>query len=234
MARLGVPLPKEAQALPEEGYTPLYLAEEGRLLAAFAVSDPPRPEAQEAVAALKALGLRPILLTGDHEAPARRVAEALGIPEVQAGLRPEGKVEAIRRLQESGRKVLFVGDGINDAAALAQADVGLAMGSGTDIALEAGDVVLLKPDLRGVPEAILLARRTLRTIHLNFFWAYAYNALLIPVAAGALYPFTGLLLNPMLAALAMSLSSLFVVGNSLRLRAYNPRLTALPYPGDRR
>jgi Cu+-exporting ATPase len=196
MARLGVPLPKEAQALPEEGYTPLYLAEEGRLLAAFAVSDPPRPEAQEAVAALKALGLRPILLTGDHEAPARRVAEALGIPEVQAGLRPEGKVEAIRRLQESGRKVLFVGDGINDAAALAQADVGLAMGSGTDIALEAGDVVLLKPDLRGVPEAILLARRTLRTIHLNFFWAYAYNALLIPVAAGALYPFTGLLLNP--------------------------------------
>jgi Cu+-exporting ATPase len=234
MARLGVPLPKEAQALPEEGYTPLYLAEEGRLLTAFAVSDPPRPEAQEAVAALKALGLRPILLTGDHEAPAHRVAEALGIPEVQAGLRPEGKVEAIRRLQESGRKVLFVGDGINDAAALAQADVGLAMGSGTDIALEAGDVVLLKPDLRGVPEAILLARRTLRTIYLNFFWAYAYNALLIPVAAGALYPFTGLLLNPMLAALAMSLSSLFVVGNSLRLRAYNPRLTALPYPGDRR
>jgi Cu+-exporting ATPase len=222
MARLGVPLPKEAQALPEEGYTPLYLAEEGQLLAAFAVSDPPRPEAKEAVAALKALGLRPMLLTGDHEAPARRVAEALGIPEVQAGLRPEGKVEAIRRLQESGRKVLFVGDGINDAAALAQADVGLAMGSGTDIALEAGDVVLLKPDLRGVPEAILLARRTLRTIHLNFFWAYAYNALLIPVAAGALYPFTGLLLNPMLAALAMSLSSLFVVGNSLRLRAFTP------------
>jgi Cu+-exporting ATPase len=222
MARLGVPLPKEAQALPEEGYTPLYLAEEGRLLAAFAVSDPPRPEAQEAVAALKALGLRPILLTGDHEAPAQRVAEALGIPEVQAGLRPEGKVEALRRLQESGRKVLFVGDGINDAAALAQADVGLAMGSGTDIALEAGDVVLLKPDLRGVPEAILLARKTLRTIYLNFFWAYAYNALLIPVAAGALYPFTGLLLNPMLAALAMSLSSLFVVGNSLRLRAFTP------------
>jgi Cu+-exporting ATPase len=222
MARLGVPLPKEAQALPEEGYTPLYLAEEGRLLAAFAVSDPPRPEAQEAVAALKALGLRVILLTGDHPVPAQRVAEALGIAEVQAGVRPEGKVEAVRRLQAKGRKVVFVGDGINDAAALAQADVGLAMGSGTDIALEAGDVVLLKPDLRGVPEAILLARRTLRTIYLNFFWAYAYNALLIPVAAGALYPFTGLLLNPMLAALAMSLSSLFVVGNSLRLRAFTP------------
>jgi Cu+-exporting ATPase len=232
MERLGVSLPEAARALPEKGHTPLYLVEEGHLLAAFAVFDPPRPEAQEAVAALKALGLRVILLTGDHPVPAQRVAEALGIAEVQAGVRPEGKVEAVRRLQAKGRKVLFVGDGINDAAALAQADVGIALGSGTDIALEAGDVVLLKPDLQGVPEAILLARKTLRTIYLNFFWAYAYNALLIPVAAGALYPFTGLLLNPMLAALAMSLSSLFVVGNSLRLRAYNPRLTALPYPGD--
>jgi Cu+-exporting ATPase len=228
MERLGIPLPEEAKALPEAGYTPLYLAEEGRCLAAFAVFDPPKPEAQEAIVALKALGLRVVLLTGDHEVPARRVAEALGILEVQARVRPEGKVEAIRKLQGEGRKVVFVGDGINDAAALAQADVGLALGSGTDIALEAGDVVLLKPDLRGVPEAILLARKTLRTIYLNFFWAYAYNVLLIPVAAGALYPFTGLLLNPMLAAAAMSVSSLFVVGNSLRLRTYNPRLTALP------
>jgi Cu+-exporting ATPase len=222
MERLGVSLPEAARALPEKGHTPLYLVEEGHLLAAFAVFDPPKPEAKEAVAALKALGLRVILLTGDHPVPAQRVAEALGIAEVQAGVRPEGKVEAVRRLQAKGRKVVFVGDGINDAAALAQADVGIALGSGTDIALEAGDVVLLKPDLRGVPEAILLARRTLRTIHLNFFWAYAYNVLLIPVAAGALYPFTGLLLNPMLAALAMSLSSLFVVTNSLRLRAFTP------------
>ncbi|BCZ95225.1 copper-translocating P-type ATPase [Thermus thermophilus] len=224
--RLGVPLPEEAKALPEEGYTPLYLVEGTRLLAAFAVFDPPRPEAQEAVAALKALGLKLVLLTGDHPAPARRVAEALGIPEVLAGVRPEGKVEAIRRLQAEGRKVVFVGDGINDAAALAQADVGLAMGSGTDIALEAGDVVLLTPDLRGVVNAVRLARRTLRTIYLNFFWAYAYNVVLIPVAAGALYPFTGLLLNPMLAAAAMSLSSLFVLTNSLRLRSFRPQ--ALP------
>ncbi|WP_022799220.1 heavy metal translocating P-type ATPase [Thermus islandicus] len=222
MDRLGIPLPEEARALPETGYTPLYLAEEGRLLSAFAVFDPPRPEAKEAVAALKALGLRPLLLTGDHPAPAKRVAEAVGIPEVLAGVRPEGKVEAVKRLQESGRKVVFVGDGINDAAALAQADVGLAMGSGTDIALEAGDAILLIPDLRGVVNAILLARRTLRTIYLNFFWAYAYNVLLIPVAAGALYPFTGLLLNPMLAAAAMSLSSLFVLTNSLRLRGFRP------------
>lgn len=226
MERLGVPLPEEAKALPEEGYTPLYLVEGTRLLAAFAVFDPPRPEAQEAVAALKALGLKLVLLTGDHPAPARRVAEALGIPEVLAGVRPEGKVEAIRRLQAEGRKVVFVGDGINDAAALAQADVGLAMGSGTDIALEAGDVVLLTPDLRGVVNAVRLARRTLRTIYLNFFWAYAYNVVLIPVAAGALYPFTGLLLNPMLAAAAMSLSSLFVLTNSLRLRGFRPQ--ALP------
>ncbi|VCU54378.1 Copper-transporting P-type ATPase [Thermus thermophilus] len=226
MERLGVPLPEEAKALPEEGYTPLYLVEGTKLLAAFAVFDPPRPEAQEAVAALKALGLKLVLLTGDHPAPARRVAEALGIPEVLAGVKPEGKVEAIRRLQAEGRKVVFVGDGINDAAALAQADVGLAMGSGTDIALEAGDVVLLTPDLRGVVNAVRLARRTLRTIYLNFFWAYAYNVVLIPVAAGALYPFTGLLLNPMLAAAAMSLSSLFVLTNSLRLRGFRPQ--ALP------
>ncbi len=226
MARLGVPLPQEAQALAEEGYTPLYLAEGTRLLCAFAVFDPPRPEAQEVVAALKGLGLKLVLLTGDHPAPAKRVAEALGIPEVLAGVRPEGKVEAIRRLQAEGRKVAFVGDGINDAAALAQADVGLAMGSGTDIALEAGDVILLNPDLRGVVNAVRLARRTLRTIYLNFFWAYAYNVVLIPVAAGALYPFFGLLLNPMLAAAAMSLSSLFVLTNSLRLRGFRPQ--ALP------
>ncbi|MGC8905659.1 heavy metal translocating P-type ATPase, partial [Thermus sp.] len=175
MERLGVPLPEEAKALPEEGYTPLYLAEEGRLLAAFAVFDPPRPEAKAVVEALKALGLKPVLLTGDHPVPARRVAEALGIPQVLAGVRPQGKVEAIRRLQAEGRKVVFVGDGINDAAALAQADVGIALATGSDIALEAGDAILLTPDLRGVVSALLLARRTLRTIYLNFFWAYAYN-----------------------------------------------------------
>ncbi|GGN02381.1 copper-translocating P-type ATPase [Thermus composti] len=222
MERLGVALPQEALALAEKGYTPLYLSDGERLLAAFAVFDPPRPEAKEVVAALKALGLRLVLLTGDHPAPARRVAEALGIPKVQAGVRPEGKVEAVRRLQAEGRKVVFVGDGINDAAALAQADAGIAMGSGTDIALEAGDVILLTPDLKGVVTAFLLARKTLRTIYLNFFWAYAYNVVLIPVAAGVLYPFTGLLLNPMLAAAAMSLSSLFVLTNSLRLRGFRP------------
>lgn len=225
MERLGVPLPQEAQALSQRGYTPLYLAEGERLLAAFGVFDPPRPEAPRVVAALKALGLKPILLTGDHPIPAKQVAETLGVGEVLAGVRPEGKVEAIQRLQAEGRKVAFVGDGLNDAAALAQADVGIALATGTDIAVEAGDVILLSPSLEGLVHAILLARRTLRTIYLNFFWAYAYNLLLIPVAAGALYPFTGLLLNPMLAAGAMSLSSLFVLTNSLRLRGFQP------YPG---
>jgi len=229
MERLGVPLPREAQALSQKGYTPLYLSDGERLLAAFGVFDPPKPEAGEVVAALKRLGLKPVLLTGDHPIPARRVAEALGIGEVLAGVRPEGKVEAIRRLQAEGRKVIFVGDGLNDAAALAQADAGIALATGTDIAVEAGDVILLSPSLEGLVHAILLSRRTLRTIYLNFFWAYAYNLVLIPVAAGALYPFTGLLLNPMLAAGAMSLSSLFVLTNSLRLRGFRPypALTAL-------
>ncbi|MFN4073709.1 MAG: HAD-IC family P-type ATPase, partial [Thermus sp.] len=223
MERLKVPLPQEAQELSQKGYTPLYLADGERLLAAFGVFDPPKPEAKRVVAALKALGLKPALLTGDHPVPARRVAEALGIEEVLAGVRPEGKVEAIRHLQAQGRKVIFVGDGINDAAALAQADVGIALATGTDIAVEAGDVILLSPSLEGLVHAILLSRRTLRTIYLNFFWAYAYNLLLIPVAAGVLYPFTGLLLNPMLAAGAMSLSSLFVLSNSLRLKGFRPQ-----------
>ena len=223
MERLGVPLPREAQALSQKGYTPLYLSDGERLLAAFGVFDPPKPEAGEVVAALKRLGLKPVLLTGDHPIPARRVAEALGIGEVLAGVRPEGKVEAIRHLQAEGRKVIFVGDGLNDAAALAQADAGIALATGTDIAVEAGDVILLSPSLEGLVHAILLSRRTLRTIYLNFFWAYAYNLVLIPVAAGALYPFTGLLLNPMLAAGAMSLSSLFVLTNSLRLRGFQPK-----------
>ncbi|WP_026175022.1 heavy metal translocating P-type ATPase [Thermus igniterrae] len=230
MERLGLSLPPEAQALAEEGSTPFYLAEEGGLLAAFQVFDPPKPEARAVVSALKGLGLTPVLLTGDHPLPARRVAEALGIGDVLAGVRPEGKVAAIEKLQKEGRRVVFVGDGINDAAALARADVGVALATGTEIALEAGDVVLMSGNLWGLVDALLLARRTLRTIHLNFFWAYAYNVLLIPVAAGALYPLTGLLLHPALAAAAMSLSSLFVLTNSLRLRGFRAYrgLTATP------
>ncbi len=224
MARLGVALPQEALALAQGGKTPFYLAQGHRLLAAFAVYDPPKPEAREAIALLKAQGLRLLLITGDSPEAAHTLAQAVGMEEVQAGLTPEGKREAVQTLQAQGHRVAFVGDGINDAPVLAQADVGIALGTGTEIALEAGEVILMRPDLRGVPWAFGFARRVLRTVYQNFFWAFAYNVILIPVAAGALYPFTGLLLNPMLAAGAMSLSSLFVVGNALRLRTY-PGLT---------
>jgi Cu+-exporting ATPase len=159
------------------------------------------------------------MLTGDQARTAAAVAGELGIERVLAQVLPDQKAAEVERLQAEGRRVAFVGDGINDAPALARAEVGVAIGTGTDIAIEAGDVILMSGDPRGLIGAIALARRTLRTIRLNFFWAYAYNVALIPLAAGALYPLLGLLLNPMVAAAAMSVSSLFVVSNSLRLRS---------------
>jgi len=203
-----------------EAYTPVVLAVEGRTVAVLAVADREKPGAREAVRNLHALGLSVYLLTGDRREVARAVARRLGIPEARvfAEVRPEEKLAVVRRLQDEGRRVAFVGDGLNDAPALAAADVGIAVGTGTDVAVEAGDVVLVAGDPRGVVRAIRVARRALSTIRQNFFWAFAYNALLIPVAAGALYPFFGLLLNPMMAAGAMSLSSLFVLANSLRQR----------------
>jgi P-type Cu+ transporter len=166
------------------------------------------------------------MVTGDDERTARAIAARLNIDEVLAEVLPDGKAAAVKALQAEGRKVAFVGDGINDAPALAQADVGLAIGTGTDVAIESADVVLMSGDLRNVPNAIALSKATLRNIKQNLFWAFAYNTMLIPVAAGVLYPFYGVLLSPVFAAAAMGLSSVFVLTNALRLRGFTPPLAA--------
>jgi Cu+-exporting ATPase len=200
------------------GESRLYVAVDGRIAGLIAVSDPVRASATPAVRKLKDLGIDAFLLTGDMRRTADAVAAAAGITNVVAEVLPEGKVAEIRRLQGEGRVVAMVGDGINDAPALAQSDVGIAMATGTDIALEASDVALMRPDLTGVSSAISLSRRAMATMKQNLFWAFVYNVIGIPVAAGVLYPFTGLMLSPVLASAAMALSSVSVVTNSLRLR----------------
>ena len=209
-----------AEAFAEQARTTVYVAVDGRLAALLAVSDPVKSGSAEAVAELQRMGLEVAMLTGDNPHTANAVARLVGIDRVVAGVLPDGKAGEVARLQAGGRRVAFVGDGINDAPALAGADVGLAIGTGTDVAVEAGDVVLMSGDLRGIVLAVALSRKTLGTIRGNFFWAYAYNVALIPLAAGVFYPWLGMLLNPMLAAAAMSVSSLFVVSNSLRLRQF--------------
>ncbi len=197
--------------------TVVYVNIDGELAGGLAIADAVRPTSVSAIRRLRSMGLDVVLLTGDVAATAQAVARDVGIDRVVAGVLPEGKVEAVRRLQDEGHVVVMVGDGINDAPALARADVGVAMGSGTDIALEAGDIALLRPDLNGVGDAIALSRRTMRIMRQNLFWAFVYNVLGVPIAAGVLYPATGILLSPILASAAMALSSVSVVTNSLRL-----------------
>ena len=211
------PFAADAARLGGEGRTPMYVAVNGRLEALIAVADPIKAESREAIATLQRLGLEVVMLTGDTERTAQAIAREAGILRVVAGVLPEGKVAEIQRLQADGKVVAMVGDGINDAPALAQADVGMAIGTGTDIAAEAGDVVLMRGDLRSAAQAIALSRRTMRTMKQNLFWAFIYNVIGIPVAAGALYPAFGLLLSPILASAAMAMSSVSVVTNSLRL-----------------
>jgi Cu+-exporting ATPase len=227
MGQLGIDLDPAEPLIGElraAGKTPLFVAIDGRFAAVLAVADTLKASSREAVRALHDMHLQVAMLTGDNQSAARAVARQAGIDTVVAEVLPGDKANEIKRLQAIGKKVAYVGDGINDAPALAQADLGIAIGTGTDIAIETGEVILMSGDLRGVVKAMGLARKTLRTIVVNFFWAYAYNTALIPIAAGVLYPHYGILLSPMLAAAAMSLSSIFVVTNSLRLRAFRPTL----------
>ena len=210
----------EAARLGQEGKTPIYMAIDQQLAAIVAVADPIKDTTFAAIAALHQLGLKVAMITGDNRHTAQAIAARLQIDHVVAEVLPEGKVDVVRELQQQFGRVAFVGDGINDAPALAQADVGIAIGTGTDVAIEAAEVVLMSGNLQGVPNAIALSKATIRNIRQNLFWAFIYNIALIPIAAGVLYPFAGILLSPIFAAGAMALSSVFVLGNALRLKYF--------------
>ena len=212
----------DAHRLAEDGKTPLFFAESGHLLGCIAVADVVKPDSAKAIAALRRMGRRVVLLTGDNQRTANAIARQIGVDQVIAQVLPQDKAKCVAQLQQQGQRVAMVGDGINDAPALAQADVGLAIGAGTDIAIESADVVLMKISLLDIPAAMDLSRAVLRNIKQNLFWAFFYNSIGIPVAAGVLYPALHLTLNPMLAAAAMSLSSVCVVSNALRLRGWKP------------
>lgn len=207
------------RALSASGQTVVYVASDGRLAGIIGIADPIKPTTQEAIRQLHKEKIRVVMLTGDNRATAQAVAATLGLDEVVAEAMPEDKRAKVKELQDSGHFVAMAGDGVNDAPALAQAQVGIAMGTGTDVAMETAGVTLVKGDLRAIARARLLSAATMRNIRQNLFFAFVYNVLGIPVAAGTLYPFFGLLLSPMIAAAAMSLSSVSVLGNALRLRA---------------
>ena len=207
----------------DEGKTPLFFAADGELLGVIAVADVVKPTSRQAVADLQAMGIEVVMLTGDNRRTAEAIRRQVSVDRVVAEVLPEDKEREIRALQESGRKVAMVGDGINDAPALARADVGIAIGAGTDVAMESADIVLMKNDLLDVAAAVELSRATIRNIKENLFWAFFYNAICIPIAAGCFYAAFDLKMNPMVAALAMSFSSVFVVSNALRLRFFKPK-----------
>jgi Cu+-exporting ATPase len=209
---------EDAKALQEEGHTVIFVAVEGRVAGLLSVSDPIKDSTPEAIEALHALGLSVHMVTGDNERTARSVAGRLGIDRVEAGVSPEDKHERVKALRAENHTVAMTGDGINDAPALAAAHVGIAMGSGTDVAIESAGITLVRGDLRGIVKAFRLSRAVMRNIRQNLFFAFVYNSLGVPVAAGVLYPFFGLLLSPIIAAAAMSFSSVSVVTNALRLK----------------
>ena len=224
MEQRGVDFPaleKLANRLQQEGKTVIYAAVDGKPAGIIAVADTLRENAHQAVSGLRALGLKTAMITGDHKEVASAIAGQLGMDKTISEVLPRDKAEEIKRLQAGNSVVAMVGDGINDAPALAQADIGIAMGRGTDVAIESADVILMGDDLNLILKTIRLSRSTLRIIKQNLFWAFFYNVIGIPVAAGLLYPFFGILLNPMFAALAMAFSSVSVVSNSLRLKRWN-------------
>jgi Cu+-exporting ATPase len=211
-------LAERAEALRSHGQTVIFLGVDGRAAGLLGIADPVKPSTPPALAELRTQGIRIVMLTGDSRSTAATVARELGIDEFEANVLPERKAQVIRDLQERGRMVAMAGDGINDAPALAQSDVGIAMGTGTDVAIESAGITLVKGDLAGIVRARKLSRATMKNIRQNLFFAFIYNSIGVPIAAGVLYPFFGLLLSPIFAAAAMSLSSVSVISNSLRLR----------------
>ena len=211
------PLLGQAERLSAQGQTPMFFAEDGKLLGLISVADPVKETSAAAIQDMKKQGIRVVLLTGDNRAAAEHIGNLVGVDEVIAEVLPEEKAGVVQRLQDQGRRVMMVGDGINDAPALTAATVGCAIGSGSDIAIESADIVLMRSDLQDVPRALRLSALTLRDIKQNLFWAFCYNTIGIPIAAGLLYLFGGPLLSPMFAGAAMSLSSVCVVSNALRL-----------------
>ena len=217
---IAITLEAESHKLAEDGKTPMYAALNGKLVGIIAVADVIKPTSRQAINLLHRMGVEVAMITGDNKRTANAIARQVGVDRVLAEVLPEDKAREVQKLQAEGKRVAMVGDGINDAPALAQADVGIAIGSGTDVAMESADIVLMRSDLLDVPAAIELSRATIRNIKQNLFWAFAYNTAGIPLAAGVLHIFGGPLLNPMFAAAAMAFSSVSVVSNALRLRKF--------------